>query len=92
MDVQYYVEVIADRCLTLEERHSTLLLEPRTYRGTYGRIKQMASFHTFFLDSCADSLDFNGDKALTVSITFGTNADRKDFLYYLEQVLDENLD
>ena len=52
----------------------------------------MAGFHTFFLDSCADSLDFNGDKALTVSITFGTEATRKDFLYHLEQILDENLD
>jgi len=52
----------------------------------------MASFHTFALDSCEDSQDFNGDKALTVSITFGTEATRKDFLYYLEQILDENLD
>ena len=52
----------------------------------------MASFHTFFIDSCDDSLDFNGDKALRVTITFGTNDDKKDFLYHLEDVLDENLD
>jgi hypothetical protein len=52
----------------------------------------MASFHTFFIDSCDESLDFNGDKALTVTITFGTNSEKKDFLYHLEDVLDENLD
>ena len=52
----------------------------------------MANFHTFFLDSCEDSLDFNGDKALQVTITFGTEADKKTFLYHLEDILDENLD
>ena len=52
----------------------------------------MTNYHTFFLNSCEDSTDFNGDKALTLSITFGTEADKKDFLDHLEQVLDENLD
>ena len=52
----------------------------------------MSNYHTFFLDSCEDSLDFNGDKALKVSITFGTELGKKDFLYYLEDILSENMD
>lgn len=52
----------------------------------------MASFHTFSLDSCTDSQDFNGDKAFTVSITFGTEANKEDFLHYFEQMLYMYLD
>jgi len=52
----------------------------------------MTSYHTFYLNSCEDSTDFNGDRALTVSITFGTQAEKKDLLDHLEQLLNENLD
>lgn len=52
----------------------------------------MISYHTFFLDSCEPSKDFNGDEALQVTVTFGTTAEKTAFLDHLELLLSYNLD
>jgi len=51
----------------------------------------MTTYHSFFIDSCKSSQDFNGHEALQVTITFGTNSEIKAFLDHLENILVENL-
>ena len=53
---------------------------------------ELVTYHTFFLDKIEHSKDFNGDNAMQVTITFGTEAKEKQFLDYLERLLSDHLD